>query len=122
MYSAYFFVSVIALVSAEFKRVCIYPNWAALRASETARLFPRDIDPFLCTHIHFAYANIDVRTLQLIPSQDEDTTTGFHGEVTVFIWKNRHHRSGLKRKKIHPYCWGNRVWKNVSTLRPVGAH
>ncbi len=87
MYSAYFFVSVIALVSAEFKRVCIYPNWAALRASETARLFPRDIDPFLCTHIHFAYANIDVRTLQLIPSQDEDTTTGFHGEVTVFIWK-----------------------------------
>lgn len=65
----------------EFKRVCIYPNWAALRSSEQAKLLPRNIDPQLCTHIHFAYANIDVRTLKLIPSLSEDTTSGRHGEV-----------------------------------------
>ena len=64
-----------------YKRVCVYPNWAALRDSDTARLLPESIDPFICTHIHFAYANIDMRSLQLIPSQKEDVSSGLHGQV-----------------------------------------
>ena len=66
-----------------YKRVCVYPNWAALRDSESARLLPENIDPFICTHIHFAYANIDMRSLQLIPSQKEDVSSGLHGEVLI---------------------------------------
>jgi GH18 family chitinase len=75
-------------LSSSYKRVCIYPNWSALRDSERAKLLPEMIDPFICTHIHFAFANIDVRTLQLIPSQNEDSNYGVHGAVSkVFISK-----------------------------------
>jgi hypothetical protein len=70
-------------VQAEYKRVCIYPNWSVLRDSNMARIFPEDIDPYLCTHIHYAYANIDVRTFQLSPSQFQDFNSGDHGAVSI---------------------------------------
>ena len=66
------------------KRVCIYPNWSALRTSKEAQLLPERIDPNICTHIHYAYANVDVRTLKLIPSQIEDIQSGSHGEVSSY--------------------------------------
>jgi hypothetical protein len=66
----------------EYKRVCIYPNWSILRDSNVAKIFPEDIPADLCTHIHYAYANIDVRTLQLAPSQFQDTNSGDHGGVS----------------------------------------
>lgn len=68
---------------ADYKRVCIYPNWAALRSSKLAQLLPENIDPNVCTHIHYVYADIDLRTLKLIPSQSEDTNSGKHGKVGV---------------------------------------
>lgn len=68
----------------DYKRVCIYPNWSILRDSNMAKIFPEDIPPDLCTHIHFAYANIDVRTLQLVPSQFQDINSGDHGGVSCF--------------------------------------
>ncbi|CAF0718400.1 unnamed protein product [Brachionus calyciflorus] len=68
-----------AIHEPEYKRVCIYPNWSILRDSNMAKIFPEDIPPDLCTHIHYAYANIDVRSLQLTPSQFQDTNNGDHG-------------------------------------------
>ena len=68
-------------VPVEYRRVCIYPNWSVLRDSNMAKIFPEDIDPHLCTHIHYAYANIDVRTFQLTPSQYQDFNSGDHGAV-----------------------------------------
>lgn len=65
----------------EYRRVCVYPNWSILRESNMAKIYPEDIDPNLCTHIHYAYANIDVRTLQLSPSQYQDFNSGDHGAV-----------------------------------------
>lgn len=67
----------------EYKRVCVYPNWSILRESNMAKIYPEDIDPNLCTHIHYAYANIDVRTLQLSPSQYQDFNSGEHGAVRL---------------------------------------
>lgn len=71
----------------EYKRVCIYPNWSILRDSNMAKIFPEDIPPDLCTHIHYAYANIDVRTLQLVPSQFQDINSGDHGGVCFDLIK-----------------------------------
>ena len=69
--------------NAEFKRVCVYPSWSTLQESDLASLKPEEIDPFLCTHIHYAYANLDLRTLQLVPSQIEDVKNGEHGDVIL---------------------------------------
>lgn len=71
---------------AEYKRVCMYPNWSILRDSNMARIYPEDIDPNLCTHIHYAYANIDVRTFQLAPSQYQDNNAGDHGAVSFLLF------------------------------------
>jgi hypothetical protein len=38
-------------VPLDYRRVCIYPNWSILRESNMAKIYPEDIDPFLCTHI-----------------------------------------------------------------------
>jgi hypothetical protein len=71
----------------DYRRVCIYPNWSILRESNMAKIFPEDIDPNLCTHIHYAYANIDVKTLQLSPSQYQDFNSGDHGAVCgIFLF------------------------------------
>ena len=65
----------------KYKRVCVYPNWSTIRESNVSQLIPEYIDPFLCTHIHYAYANIDLRSLQLTPAQQEDNKNGTHGDV-----------------------------------------
>ena len=72
-----------AEIEPEYKRVCIYPNWSILRESEMAKIYPEDLDANLCTHIHYAYANIDVRTFQLTPSQYQDFNRGEHGAVSL---------------------------------------
>ncbi len=65
----------------EYRRVCIFPNWSVVRESEVAKIYPEDINPFMCTHIHYAYANIDVGSFQLTPSQFQDSNAGDHGAV-----------------------------------------
>ena len=72
-----------AEVPVDYRRVCIYPNWSILRDSNMAKIYPEDIDPNLCTHIHYAYANIDVRNFQLTPSQYQDFNSGDHGAVCI---------------------------------------
>ncbi|RUS79055.1 hypothetical protein EGW08_013181 [Elysia chlorotica] len=42
----------------EYKRVCYYTNWSQYRGDQ-ARFLPSDIDPFLCTHLIFAFAKVD---------------------------------------------------------------
>jgi hypothetical protein len=68
-----------------YKRVCVYPNWSIERESKIARILPEDIDPFLCTHIHYCYAYIDVKNFQLRPSQLEDYNKGSHGGVILIF-------------------------------------
>ena len=42
----------------EYKRVCYFANWAAKRRSPISKCTPEDVDPFLCTHINFAFAKV----------------------------------------------------------------
>jgi GH18 family chitinase len=65
----------------DFKRVCVFANWAAIRDSPISRIAPEDIDPFLCTHIHYAYANIDYQYFRIVPSLRQDTSISEIGEA-----------------------------------------
>ncbi|XP_033739595.1 putative chitinase 1 [Pecten maximus] len=48
----------IVLTAAEFNRVCFYSGWSLYRDGKMG-LAPEDIDPYLCTHVVFAYATLD---------------------------------------------------------------
>lgn len=51
-------VSTYILGMSEYKRVCYFTNWAQYRISPMA-FSAGDIDPFLCTHIIFAFSQLD---------------------------------------------------------------
>jgi len=54
-----------------FKISCYFANWAAKRHDNISRLTPEDIDPFLCTHINFAFAKV-LESLTLAPYEEDD--------------------------------------------------
>lgn len=41
-------------------RMCYFANWSQYRRAPLGPLRPADIDPFLCTHIIYAHAHVDV--------------------------------------------------------------
>ncbi|KAK7495613.1 hypothetical protein BaRGS_00013060, partial [Batillaria attramentaria] len=53
-----------------YRRVCYYTNWSQYRKNG-ARFLPANIDPFLCTHLVFAFAKVDQRG-QLAPYEWND--------------------------------------------------
>jgi len=55
-------------------RVCYYTNWSQHRGGN-AKYLPGDIDPCLCTHLVFAYANISEDNT-LIPTELNDDISG----------------------------------------------
>jgi len=54
-----------------FQFSCYFANWAAKRYDNISRLTPEDIDPFLCTHINFAFAKV-LESLTLAPYEEDD--------------------------------------------------
>ncbi|CAF1099853.1 unnamed protein product [Rotaria sordida] len=54
-----------------YRRVCYFANWAAKRTDNISRLIPEDIDPFLCTHINFAFGKV-LESLILAPYEEDD--------------------------------------------------
>ena len=52
-------------------RVCYYANWSQFR-SPGGRFTPKDIDGSLCSHIIFAYADLDGNSLTPLEANDED--------------------------------------------------
>ncbi|KAH9514443.1 hypothetical protein Btru_025272 [Bulinus truncatus] len=52
-------------------RVCYYTNWAQYRRSP-AKFVPENIDPFLCTHIIFAFAVLENHKLKAYEWNDDD--------------------------------------------------
>ena len=47
-----------------YKRVCYYSNWSQHRQG-TARFVPSDIDPFLCTHLVYSFAELPFGIFEL---------------------------------------------------------
>uniref|UniRef100_A0A8C5ZD59 Oviduct-specific glycoprotein n=1 Tax=Marmota marmota marmota TaxID=9994 RepID=A0A8C5ZD59_MARMA len=54
---------------AAYKLVCYFTNWAPGRP-ESASIFPLDLDPFLCTHLIFAFASMSNN--QIVPETLQD--------------------------------------------------
>ena len=52
-----------------FKRVCYFGSWAMKRAKVDARMDIDDIDPFMCTHLIYAFAKMNVDSLTIEGSQ-----------------------------------------------------
>ena len=55
--------------------VCYYTNWAQYRPN-IGRFTPENIDPFLCTHIHYAFAVIKEGVLKPFEWNDDDSPWG----------------------------------------------
>ena len=58
-----------------YKKVCYVTNWSQYRQNP-AKFTPENVDPFLCTHLIYAFAYIDNQTLTVkkIEENDEGTT------------------------------------------------
>ncbi|BFZ03280.1 hypothetical protein BsWGS_06318 [Bradybaena similaris] len=72
------------------KLVCYYTNWAQYR-QEPAKFLPENIDPQLCTHIHYAFAKLNSSS-ELAPYEWNDESTpwsvGMYERVTNLKKKN----------------------------------
>jgi hypothetical protein len=74
------------------RRVCYYANWAPYR-DLTPALYPDNIDPALCTHIHYAFAKVDPKTLALMPTEEHDMNWTEKSNMPLYI-----RLYGLKRR------------------------
>lgn len=52
-------------------RVCYVTNWSRYRPGE-AKFEIEFIDPFMCSHIIYAYATVDENKPEIIPIQRDD--------------------------------------------------
>jgi len=50
-------------VLANYKRVCYVTNWAQYR-NGAGKYQVKDVDPFLCTHVIYAFAKVQGNTIQ----------------------------------------------------------
>uniref|UniRef100_A0A0B6ZKM5 Uncharacterized protein n=2 Tax=Arion vulgaris TaxID=1028688 RepID=A0A0B6ZKM5_9EUPU len=74
----------------EKKIICYYTNWAQYR-EDGGKFVPENIDPFLCTHIHYAFAKLNSSS-ELAPFEWNDESTpwsvGMYERVTNMRKKN----------------------------------
>lgn len=70
--------------------VCYFTNWSHKRPGQ-GQFNPEDLDPFLCTHVIFAFANLN-NDFKLIPSEPSDEGSdgkkGLYDRVLALKSKN----------------------------------
>ncbi|CAF5222016.1 unnamed protein product, partial [Rotaria magnacalcarata] len=57
----------------KYKKICYFTNWSQYR-NAPAKFEPENIDPFLCTHIIYAFAYVSNKTflIETVEENDED--------------------------------------------------
>ncbi|XP_054715705.1 probable chitinase 10 isoform X2 [Uloborus diversus] len=61
------------------KVICYFEN----EPQQSRQQKPEDMDPYLCTHIHYAHANLDSNTLKIVPSvKKRDIFMRYYERVT----------------------------------------
>ncbi|NP_001075574.1 oviduct-specific glycoprotein precursor [Oryctolagus cuniculus] len=70
---------------AAYKLVCYFTNWAHSRPGPAA-ILPHDLDPFLCTHLIFAFASMNDNEIVAKDVQDERI---FYPEFNKLKERNR---------------------------------
>jgi hypothetical protein len=78
--------------SALKRRICYYSNWGVYRELNPP-LYPDQIDPALCTHIHFAFARIDPKNLTVVATEEHDNNWTAKINMPLYI-----RLYGLKRR------------------------
>ena len=63
-YSVLFLALMFGAAYSDKVSVCFYTNWAQYRQG-IAKFLPSDIDVELCSHIYYAFAQINMQTLQI---------------------------------------------------------
>ena len=58
-------------INSKIQRVCYITNWSRYRTGE-AKFEIEYIDPFMCSHIIYAYATVDDQKPEIIPVQKQD--------------------------------------------------
>lgn len=61
----------VSLPGTAYKLVCYFTNWAHSRPGP-ASILPRDLNPFLCTHLIFAFASMSNNQIVANNLQDEN--------------------------------------------------
>ena len=56
----------------DYKRVCYYTNWSQYRTG-LGKFTPKNVDPFLCTHVVFAFAKTSGNRIEAAEWNDEST-------------------------------------------------
>nr|XP_033774731.1 chitotriosidase-1-like isoform X2 [Geotrypetes seraphini] len=64
--------------SSAFKLVCYFTNWAQYRP-EVGRFLPENVDPHLCTHLIYAFANMHNNKITTFEWNDETLYQRFNG-------------------------------------------
>ena len=63
---------------------CYFTNWSQHRKDE-GKFLPKHIDPHLCTHAYFAFANIDVDKMRLAPFENNDMNSTSKSPVNMLL-------------------------------------
>lgn len=73
-------------IPVKYHRVCYFTNWGAHRSIKESRVYPEDIPADLCTHILYAFANLNGRSLQ--PQLANDIHVYQGEQVHSFLTEN----------------------------------
>lgn len=66
-----------------YRLICYMTNWAQYRPNNT-KYVPTNLDPFLCTHVIYAFAAINTTTFEIRSFEwNDESKKGFIGTSTL---------------------------------------